>query len=45
LHPRLRALGFGEIEDLNPTEVAIRYFGAPADTPDRQGGHLIRARI
>jgi methyltransferase (TIGR00027 family) len=45
LHPRLRALGFGEIEDLGPTKVAILYFGAPADSPDRQGGHLIRARV
>jgi methyltransferase (TIGR00027 family) len=44
LHPRLRALGFGEIEDLGPTEVAILYFGAPAGSPDRKGGHLIRAR-
>jgi methyltransferase (TIGR00027 family) len=45
LHPRLRALGFGEIEDLGPTEVSILYFGAPAGSPDRKGGHLIRARI
>jgi O-methyltransferase involved in polyketide biosynthesis len=45
LHPRLRALGFGEVEDLGSTKVAILYFGAPADTPDRKGGHLIRARV
>ncbi|HXQ11406.1 MAG TPA: class I SAM-dependent methyltransferase [Caulobacteraceae bacterium] len=45
LHARLAALGFGEIEDLGPTEVAILYFGAPADAPARKGGHLIRARI
>jgi methyltransferase (TIGR00027 family) len=45
LHPRLRTLGFGEIEDLGPTKVAILYFGAPADTPDRKGGHLIRVRV
>ena len=45
LHPRLRALGFGEIEDLGPTEVSILYFGAPPGSPDRKGGHLIRARL
>ena len=45
LHPRLRALGFSEIEDLGPTKVAILYFAAPADAPDRKGGHLIRARV
>jgi methyltransferase (TIGR00027 family) len=45
LHPRLRALGFGEIEDLGPTEVSILYFGAPAGSPDRKGGHLVRARL
>jgi methyltransferase (TIGR00027 family) len=45
LHPRLRALGFGEIEDLGPTEVSILYFGAPAGSPDRRGGHLVRARL
>jgi methyltransferase (TIGR00027 family) len=45
LHARLRALGFGEIEDLGPTEVSILYFGAPAGAPDRKGGHLIRVRL
>ncbi len=45
LHLRLRALGFGEIEDLGPTAVSILYFGAPAGAPDRKGGHLIRARL
>jgi methyltransferase (TIGR00027 family) len=45
LHPRLRALGFDEIEDLGPTQVAILYFGAAANTAERQGGHLIRARL
>ncbi|HEX4197274.1 MAG TPA: SAM-dependent methyltransferase [Caulobacteraceae bacterium] len=45
LHRRLRVLGFGAIEDLGPTQVAILYFGAPAGSPDRKGGHLIRARV
>jgi methyltransferase (TIGR00027 family) len=45
LHARLAALGFGEIEDLGPTEVDILYHGAPAASPERTGGHLIRARI
>jgi methyltransferase (TIGR00027 family) len=45
LHARLRDLGFSEIEDLGPAEVAILYFAAPAGGPDRKGGHLIRARL
>jgi methyltransferase (TIGR00027 family) len=45
LHARLAALGFGEIEDLGPAEIDVLYFGAPADTPVRKGGHLIRARV
>ena len=45
LHARLRKLGFREIEDLGPAEVAILYFGARPGAPDRKGGHLIRARV
>jgi methyltransferase (TIGR00027 family) len=45
LHARLRALGFGEIEDLGPAEVAILSFGAPAGTLPRKGGHLLRTRL
>jgi methyltransferase (TIGR00027 family) len=40
----LRGYGFGEIEDIGSTQIAIRYLGAPAGTPDSgPGGHLIRA--
>jgi len=45
LHARLRDLGFNGIEDLGPAEVAILYFGAAAGSPERKGGHLIRARL
>jgi methyltransferase (TIGR00027 family) len=45
LHARLRELGFGEIEDLGPEEVAILYFGARAGTPQSKGGHIIRTRV
>jgi len=40
----LRAYGFNGLEDLGASQVAVRYLGAPADTPDSgPGGHLIRA--
>jgi methyltransferase (TIGR00027 family) len=43
LHARLRALGFKEIEDLGPPEIAARYFpGRAASMPER-GGHILRA--
>ena len=45
LHARLRDLGFNGIEDLGPAEVGILYFGATAGSPERKGGHLIRARL
>jgi methyltransferase (TIGR00027 family) len=39
----LGALGFGEIEDLDPATIAKRYFAAPTGGDRRRGGHLIRA--
>jgi methyltransferase (TIGR00027 family) len=43
LHPRLADLGFKEIEDLGPPEIAARYFpNRAASLPDK-GGHLLRA--
>ena len=44
LHDRLRALGFGEIEDLNLPRLAARFgFAGGRDLPER-GGHVLRAR-
>jgi methyltransferase (TIGR00027 family) len=43
LHTRLLALGFSEIEDLGPRQIASRYFpNRVINLPDR-GGHVIRA--
>ncbi|OLB80601.1 MAG: hypothetical protein AUI14_06195 [Actinobacteria bacterium 13_2_20CM_2_71_6] len=39
----LRGMGFDEIEDLGPAEIAHRYFGVPADKVGGAGGHVIRA--
>lgn len=40
----LREYGFGDLEDLGVSQMAICYLGAPADTPDGgPGGHVIRA--
>lgn len=40
----LRGYGFEDLEDLGKTEIAVRYLGAPAGTPDSgPGGHVIRA--
>jgi methyltransferase (TIGR00027 family) len=44
LHRELRALGFGEIEDLDAAAIAARYFGAVQQRPTGRGrGHLLRA--
>jgi methyltransferase (TIGR00027 family) len=43
LAAELGALGFGQIEDLDPVAVAERYFGVPPGQGRRRGGHLIRA--
>jgi methyltransferase (TIGR00027 family) len=43
LHARLAALGFSEIEDLGPTEIAARYFPGRATPAARTGGHVLRA--
>ena len=39
----LRGLGFTEIEDLGPAEIAARYFGV-AGSERTKGGHFARAR-
>jgi methyltransferase (TIGR00027 family) len=38
----LRAMGFSEIEDLGPAQIAARYFGVP-NSDRTKGGHLLRA--
>ncbi|MGK5680713.1 class I SAM-dependent methyltransferase [Actinoplanes sp. URMC 104] len=40
---RLGALGFDEIEDLGPAQLAARFFGRTDVPPDTPGGHVLRA--
>src|SRR5271154_2732614 len=44
LHEKLRALGFGEIEDFGPNKIAARYFPERAGPARTSGGHVVRAR-
>jgi methyltransferase (TIGR00027 family) len=44
LHEKLRALGFQEIEDLGPNEIAARFSPERAAPSRANGGHLVRAR-
>ena len=40
----LRGYGFGDLEDVGMSEMAVRYLGAPAGAPDAGAGpHMIRA--
>jgi|SRR5580704_15764965 methyltransferase (TIGR00027 family) len=43
LHARLTALGFLEIEDLGPPQIASRYFPGRSSSPPDRGGHILRA--
>jgi methyltransferase (TIGR00027 family) len=43
LGARLRALGFREIEDLGPADIAARYFPGRAGAASDRGGHIVRA--
>ncbi len=43
LHPKLRALGFREIEDLGPTLIRERYFAKRSGSLPDRGGHILRA--
>jgi methyltransferase (TIGR00027 family) len=43
VHAKLAALGFAEIEDLGPTQIASRYFPGRAGSPPDRGGHVLRA--
>ncbi len=40
---KLRTLGFSEVEDLGPREIAGRYFPNRTSTLSDQGGHVLRA--
>jgi methyltransferase (TIGR00027 family) len=43
LRAKLRAIGFAEVEDLGPPQIALRYFpNRMAPAPNR-GGHIVRA--
>ena len=44
LHEKLRALGFQEIEDLGPNEIAARFSPELAKPGRANGGHVARAR-
>ncbi len=43
LNAKLLNLGFAEIEDLGPRQIAARYFLNGATTPPDKGGHIVRA--
>ncbi|MCU7723177.1 SAM-dependent methyltransferase [Actinoplanes sp. KI2] len=41
----LRGLGFTEIEDLGPAQLAARFFNRPDVPADTPGGHVLRAAL
>jgi methyltransferase (TIGR00027 family) len=43
LHAQLAALGFAEIEDLGPAQIASRYFPSRTGPRPDRGGHVLRA--
>src|SRR5208282_743698 len=43
LRAKLIALGFSEVEDLGPPQIAVRYFPNRASTVSDKGGHIVRA--
>ena len=43
LRAKLMALGFLEIEDLGPPQIAARYFPNRVSTLPDKGGHVLRA--
>jgi methyltransferase (TIGR00027 family) len=44
LHEKLRALGFQEIEDFGPNEIAARFSPERAKPGRANGGHVVRAK-
>lgn len=45
LRARLRAIGFTEIEDLGPAQIAARYFPRRGGPARERGGHVVRAAV
>jgi methyltransferase (TIGR00027 family) len=45
LQARLLGIGFSEVEDLGPREIAARWFPKAAATIPERGGHVVRAAI
>jgi methyltransferase (TIGR00027 family) len=43
LRANLRSLGFSEIEDWGPPQIAARYFPSRANSAPQTGGHILRA--
>ncbi len=43
LRAELLDLGFGEVEDLGPPQIAARYFPNRAPSVPERGGHVVRA--
>jgi methyltransferase (TIGR00027 family) len=43
LRAKLEALGFCDLEDLGPREIAARWFPARVDAMPEKGGHVLRA--
>jgi methyltransferase (TIGR00027 family) len=43
LQAKLKALGFSEVEDLRPPQIAARYFPSRVGTLPDKGGHILRA--
>src|SRR5580704_6861280 len=42
LHEGLRKIGFSDIEDLGPRQIAARYFPSRASSAPERGGHVLR---
>ena len=43
LRAKLKALGFVEVEELGPQQIAARYFPSRAGAIPDKGGHILRA--
>jgi len=41
LHAGLRKIGFSDVEDLGPREIAARYFPSRANSAPERGGHVL----